>query len=92
MLFVVSIEPGGRIPVHTHGPADVTIYILEGQGVFSVNKEQQILKAETALYVPVGAGIGLENVGKDALRFVAAIAHLLTWKSALLAGSQQPPS
>ncbi len=74
MLFVVMIEPGGKMPVHTHGPADVTIYILEGQGVFSVNEEKQVLGPETALYVPVGAGIGLENIEKNILRFIAAIA------------------
>ena len=30
MLFVVTIEPRGKMPVHKHGPADVTIYVLEG--------------------------------------------------------------
>jgi len=74
MLFVVTIEPGGKIPVHKHGSADVTIYILEGQGAFLVGEERQILESETALYVPVDVGIGLENIGRETLRFVVAIA------------------
>jgi len=74
MLFVVTIEPGGKIPVHKHGPADVTIYVLEGRGAFQVGEERQILEPETALYVPVGVGIGLENIGGKNLRFVVAIA------------------
>jgi quercetin dioxygenase-like cupin family protein len=73
MLFVVMIEPGGKIPVHKHGPADVSIYVLEGRGVFSVNEENQIIEPETALYVPVGDGIGLENIGENTLRFIVAI-------------------
>jgi len=64
MLFVVTIESGGKIPVHKHGLADVTIYVLEGRGAFLVGEERQILEPETALYVPVGVGIGLENIGK----------------------------
>lgn len=74
MLFVVTIESGGEIPVHQHGPADVTIYVLEGRGAFLVGEERQILEPETALYVPVGVGIGLENIGRKTLRFVVAIA------------------
>ncbi len=74
MLFVVTIEPGGKIPVHKHGPADVTIYVLEGRGAFLVGEERQSLEPETALYVPVGVGIGLENIGGKPLRFVVAIA------------------
>ena len=73
MLFVVTIEPRGIIPVHKHGPADVSIYVLEGQGVFSVDEEKQIIEPETALYVPIGAGIGLENIGENTLRFIVAI-------------------
>ena len=73
MLFVVTIEPRGTIPVHKHGPADVSIYVLEGQGVFSVDEEKQIIEPETALYVPIGAGIGLENIGENTLRFIVAI-------------------
>ncbi len=73
MLFVVSIEPGGKIPVHKHGPADVSIYVLEGRGTFAVNEEEQIIEPETSLYVPVGAGIGLDNTGEDTLRFIVAI-------------------
>ena len=59
MLFAVTIQPGGKIPVHKHGPADVTIYVLEGRGAFLVGEERQILETETALYVPAGVGIGL---------------------------------
>ncbi len=73
MLFVVTIEPRGTIPVHKHGPADVSIYVLEGQGAFSVDEEKQIIEPETALYIPIGAGIGLENIGKSTLRFIVAI-------------------
>jgi quercetin dioxygenase-like cupin family protein len=73
MLFVVSIEPGGKIPVHKHGPADVSIYVIEGRGAFSVDEETQIIGPETSLYVPVGAGIGLENIGENTLRFIVVI-------------------
>ena len=74
LTFVVTIESGGKIPVHKHGSADVTIYVLEGRGAFLVGEERRILEPETALYVPVGVGIGLENIGKKTLRFVVAIA------------------
>ena len=86
MLFVVTIEAGGKIPVHKHGPADVSIYVLEGRGAFSVNEEKQIVEPETAVYVPVGAGIGLENIGENTLRFIAAISPPISVETCLVCG------
>ena len=91
MLFVVTLEPGGKIPVHTHGPADVTIYVLEGRGAFLVNEERQILEPETALYVPIGAGIGIDNVGEKTLRFIAAIAPPIDVETCPVCGIKVTP-
>jgi quercetin dioxygenase-like cupin family protein len=73
-LFFVQIEPGGSIPVHRHGPAEVMIYVLEGAATFLVDEEKETLGPETALYVPAGSGIGLENRDSSPLRFVVAMA------------------
>lgn len=58
---------------HKIGLAEVSIYVLEGRWVLAVDEEMRIIEHETALYIPVGAGIGLENIGEITLRFVVAI-------------------
>lgn len=78
MLFLVTIDPGGRIPPHHHGPAETAIFIHEGRGTFEVDGLRQTLGVDTGLLVPVGSTIGLENTGLTPLRFLVAMAPPIT--------------
>ena len=73
MSFVVEVHRGGAIPEHRHGPAEVGIHILGGKATVIIDGQQGFVEPGTAVLVPVGATIGLTNVGEESLRFVAVL-------------------
>lgn len=73
MSFFVTVDVGGEIPEHKHGPAEVALHFLQGQASVTVDGEEKIVQPEVAVYVPVGSSIGLKNTGKEKLQFIAAL-------------------
>jgi quercetin dioxygenase-like cupin family protein len=73
MSFVVEVHSGGEIPEHTHGPAEVGLHILDGRASVIVDGQEELIKPGTAIHVPIGSTIGLNNVGDEVLRFVAVL-------------------
>lgn len=73
MSFVVTIDPEGVIPEHKHGPAEVALHFLEGNAVVTIDGEEEMVEPETVVCVPIGAGIGLKNIGKTTLKFIAVL-------------------
>ena len=53
-LRVLTIEPGGQSPNHSH-PWEHEFFVLKGKGTGEVNGEAVDLKPGDALYVPPGA-------------------------------------
>ena len=53
-LRVVTIEPGGQSPNHSH-PWEHEFFVLKGKGTGEVNGEAVDLKPGDALYVPPDA-------------------------------------
>jgi len=50
-MRVVSIEPGGKSPSHSH-PWEHEFFILSGKGIGEVNNKEENLKQGDVLYVP----------------------------------------
>jgi quercetin dioxygenase-like cupin family protein len=50
-MRVVSIEPGGQSPNHSH-PWEHEFFILSGRGIGEVNDKEENLKQGDILYVP----------------------------------------
>jgi quercetin dioxygenase-like cupin family protein len=50
-MRVVSIEPGGKSPSHSH-PWEHEFFILSGSGIGEVNNKEEYLKQGDVLYVP----------------------------------------
>lgn len=73
MSFFVTVDVGGEIPEHKHGPAEVALHFLQGQASVAIDGEEKIVQPEAAVYVPVGSSIGLKNTGKEKLQFIAAL-------------------
>lgn len=73
MSFLVTVEAGGQIPEHQHGPAEVALHVLEGSGLATISGESERIGPNMAVYVPVGATIGLNNDGDAALRMLAVL-------------------
>lgn len=73
MSFVVEVHPGGAIPEHTHGPAEVGLHVLDGKVSVTIDGQEELVEPGTAVHVPIGSTIGLANAGEEALRFIAVL-------------------
>lgn len=73
MSFVAEVHPGGTIPEHTHGPAEVGLHVLEGKASLTIDGHEELVEPGTAVCVPVGSAIGLSNAGEEVLRFIAVL-------------------
>ncbi len=73
MSFFVTIDVGGEIPEHKHGPAEVVLHFLQGQASVITDGEEKLVEPETAVHVPIGSSIGLKNTGKAKLQFIAVL-------------------
>ncbi len=73
MSFVVEVHPGGAVPEHSHGPAEVGLHVLEGKALVTIDGQEELVESGTAVHVPVGSTIGLTNAGEEALRFIAIL-------------------
>ena len=73
MSFVVEVHPGGAIPEHTHGPAEVGLHVLDGKASVIIDGQEELAEPGTAIHVPTGSTIGLTNVDEGILRFIAVL-------------------
>lgn len=73
MSFVVEVHPGGVIPDHTHGPAEVALHVLDGKVAVTVDGQEELVGPGTAVHVPIGSTIGLTNASEKVVRFIAIL-------------------
>ena len=73
MSFFVTIDVGGEIPEHKHGPAEVVLHFLQGQASVITDGEEKLVQPEAAVHVPIGSSIGLKNTGEAKLQFIAVL-------------------
>lgn len=60
-------EPGQAQKPHTHSDADKVYVVLEGQGRFRIEEEEQDLGAATAVIARAGEKHGVVNLGPGRL-------------------------
>ncbi len=70
---VAWIEPGCRLNLHRHEPAEI-YFILEGAGVVTINSEHRAVSAGDAVFIPADAEHGIRNDSQATLRFFYAFA------------------
>ena len=66
---VAEFEPGGWLGLHRHTPAEI-YYVLEGQGVVTIEGQDHDVAPGSALFIPGDAEHGVRNPGPGWLRFV----------------------
>ncbi|GAC1518943.1 MAG: cupin domain-containing protein [Vulcanimicrobiaceae bacterium] len=65
MLVAVEIAPGVKVPLHTHPGIEMS-YVLEGDGVFSVEGQpDRHVKAGDSFQVPPGKPHSFVNAASD---------------------------
>lgn len=73
MSFVVEVHPGGVIPDHAHGPAELGLHVLDGKVAVTIDGQEELVEPGTAVHVPIGSTIGLTNVSEKMVRFIAIL-------------------
>ena len=70
---VAELEPAGWLGHHRHAPSEV-YYVIEGEGVLTIDGSEHPVTAGTAVYVPGDSEHGIRNTGAGVLRFFYAFA------------------
>ena len=68
-LVYLEVDPGKRIPLHTH-TADEVFVVLEGEGVVTSGDRQWAASAGAIAVAPAFERHGWENIGSETLRIV----------------------
>lgn len=73
LFGTMTIPPKGSIGYHVHTGETETYYIVSGEGKYSDNGKEVILKAGDVTFTANGCGHGIENIGDSDLVFIALI-------------------
>jgi mannose-6-phosphate isomerase-like protein (cupin superfamily) len=76
-VTIVEMESGGFQHLHTHEPEQM-YYILEGQGLMTLDGEEQPVQAGDCVFFPSFAEHGLKNTGGGVLRYLIAASPSFT--------------
>jgi mannose-6-phosphate isomerase-like protein (cupin superfamily) len=76
-ITIVEMEPGGFQHLHSHEPEQM-YYILEGQGLMTVDGEERSVQAGDCIFFPSFAEHGLKNTGEGVLRYLSAASPSFT--------------
>ncbi len=71
---VYCLAPGQEQRVHTHADADKVYFVLEGEGLFLVGREERALGPGNAVLAPAGADHGVRNESGGSLRLLVFMA------------------
>jgi quercetin dioxygenase-like cupin family protein len=67
-------EPGQEQKGHIHGDQDKTYFVLEGQGMFQVGSEKQVLGPGQGTLAPAGEEHGVKNHTDQRLKVLVFVA------------------
>jgi quercetin dioxygenase-like cupin family protein len=61
--------PAAHVAEHAHQVQEQIYYVLEGQGVLTVDGEPRLMRAHDYVYLPPGVRHGFTNTGLESLVF-----------------------
>lgn len=71
---VYCFEPGQEQKGHIHGQQDKVYLVLEGQGMFQVGSEKQVLGPGQGTMAPAGVEHGVKNESGQRLKVLVFVA------------------
>jgi len=71
-MRLVSVEPGGIIPLHSHEVIH-EMYILKGKGAVLHEDGETPIEAGSFIYMPINEVHGTKNTGSENLEFICCI-------------------
>jgi mannose-6-phosphate isomerase len=66
----ITVEPGHRLSYQRHAHCSEHWFVVAGEGVVTLDGEAVLVRAGTAVDVPVGAAHRIESTGSDPLVFI----------------------
>lgn len=73
MYAKVTIDINSSLGYHEHVDDGECYYILQGTALYNDNGEEKVLTSGACTFTPAGSGHGIENIGEEALVFMALI-------------------
>ena len=74
LLDLYCVAPGQTQKPHSHGDQDKIYVVLEGEGLFTVGREEQSLGPGMAVMAPSGEDHGVRNASDAPLRLLVFMA------------------
>lgn len=74
MVGLNAFEPGQSHPLHAHAGMDKMYYVLEGEGIFLLERSEVAMRAGDILVAPDGVPHGVRNSSDARLLVMAVLA------------------
>ena len=71
-MRMFELQPGGHTPLHTHAH-EHEVFVIEGQGVFVYEGQENEFSAEYVIFVPADKEHQFRNTGNSVLRMLCLI-------------------
>lgn len=82
-----TLEPGGRIPCHSHNTIEHEQVVLEGEMTLGLDDNIHIVSAGDCIFIPAGVAHWYENRGDTAVRFLCMVPITDTYQTTWLEDS-----
>lgn len=69
-LHETSVQPNSTIGYHKHIGNEEVYYIVEGEGLMSVDGQEKVVGPGDAIITYSGSMHGLKNIGKEKLKII----------------------
>jgi quercetin dioxygenase-like cupin family protein len=68
-----ELEPGGRIPMHSHPTIEHEQVVVRGAMVITLSGEDRTVRAGDAVFIPAGTPHAYANLGDEVVEFICVI-------------------
>lgn len=72
----VSVQVGGKVPMHVHDDEEQTYYVLSGRGEIELGGEVHPLERDTFVFIPLHTEHEVRNLGDEPLNYVYFVAFV----------------
>ena len=70
-IQISEIPINSEQPLHRHAP-EQCYYIIRGRGLMIIEREERVVEAGDAVYIPSNNDHGIKNIGSEVLEYLTA--------------------
>lgn len=72
-MRLFTVQPGGKMPVHTHADTEHEMFVIDGEADMTDGQQTTRVRAHDAIFVDIGQPHGLTNPTSAPFRFICVI-------------------